>query len=99
MVKHGAIEMFILIVALVAISAIILYLLIINYGFEFSYTLGDILMVYVPAILISIVGVGAISYGRERQHKYAFGIGIGMIIVGVAFLVLQTLQILYFGVT
>lgn len=96
--KHGAIEMFALIIALVVISAIILYLLITSYGLEFSYTMGDVLMVYIPSILISVVGAGAISYGREKNHKYAFGIGIGMLIVGIAFLVLQTLQILYFGV-
>ena len=97
--KHASYEMFALIIALVVISAIILYLLIVNYGLEFSYSLGNVLMTYVPCILISVVGVGAIALGREKNHRLMFGIGIGMIIVGIAFLILQTLQILYFGVT
>lgn len=97
--KHSAIEMFALILAVVVISAIILYLLIINGDFAISFTTGDLLMVYVPSMLLAIIGAGAMSYGKQASRKYVFGIGIGMLFGGVAFLVLQTLQILFFGVS
>ena len=96
--KHAAIEMFALIIAIVVIATIVLYLLVVNFGLEISFTMGDLLLSYVPAILLSVVGAGAMSYGRESGRKLAFGIGIGMLLVGVAYLVIQTFEIIYYGV-
>ena len=96
--KHTATEILAVVIAGVIVSAIALYLMITNFGIEISFSLGDILLVYVPCILIMALGGALLSHQKGKDSKLFMGIGLGMVIVPLALIVMQTLEIIYYGV-
>jgi hypothetical protein len=97
--KHSASEILIVVIIGVIASAIALYYMITNFAIDISFSLGDVLIVYVPCILIMAVGGALLSHQRGKDSKFIMGIGLGMVIVPLALIVMQTLEILYFGVS
>lgn len=98
MSKHSALEIFAVVVASVIVASISLYLIVSYFGIAISFSLGDILLVYVPCILTIALGGGIMGYAKTRGKASFLYIGLGMVIVALAFIVIQTLELIYYGV-
>ena len=77
--KHRPKEILIIGLASIAVSAFALYLIILQFGLVVSIGIGDIILAYVPHLMIIAVGGIFIGYPSPKTTW----MGVGMLIVGL----------------
>lgn len=92
--KHTALEILGIAIAGIVISAIGLFLMVQYYALDISFSLGNILLVVIPCILILALGSAIMSYSPKLRY-----IGLGMAVVSLAVIVLQILELVYYGIS
>ena len=92
--KHTAFEILGIASAGVVISAIGLFLMVQYFAIDISFSLGNILLVFIPCILILALGGAIMSYSPKLRY-----VGLGMAVVALAVIILQILELVYYGIS
>jgi len=89
--KHRPKEILIIGLASIALAGFVLYLMLLQYGLTISLGIGDIILAYVPHLMI--IAVGGIFIGYP-ETKITF-IGVGMLIVGLSLMVIDAGKMIF----
>lgn len=89
--KHRAKEILIVGLSALAVAGLTLFLIIREFGLQISVGIGDIILAYVPHLLIIALGGILIGYPNPKSTW----MGVGMLIVGVGLMVIDAGKMIY----
>ena len=89
--KHRSTEILIVGLSALAVAGLTLYLIVKQFGLEISVGIGDIILAYVPHLLIIALGGILIGYPNPKSTW----MGVGMLIVGVGLMIIDAGKMLY----
>ena len=91
--KHRPKEILIVGLASIAVAGFVLYLMMLQFGLTISLGIGDIILAYVPHIMIIAVGGILIGYPNPKVTW----MGVGCLIVGLGLMVIDAGKMIYLG--
>ena len=89
--KHRATEILIVGLSALSVAGLTLYLIVKQFGLQISVGIGDIILAYVPHLLIIALGGILIGYPNPKSTW----MGVGMLIVGVGLMVIDAGKMIY----
>lgn len=89
--KHLALEVIAVSLLAIALSGVVLYFMIQYFALEIHFEIGDVLLAYVPHILIIALGGVLMSYPKGNVRW----VGLGVLLVGIGLIIIDLINLLY----